>query len=37
MNMLRKEQVVGVEKGDFKARTEFLSQIFGVVARARAN
>lgn len=32
MNMLRKGQVVGVEKEDFKARTEFLSQIFEVVA-----
>ena len=32
MNMLRKGQVVGVKKGDVLARTEFLSQIFGVVA-----
>lgn len=32
MNMLRKGQVVGVEKGDVKARTEFVSQFFGVAA-----
>jgi len=32
MNMLRKGQVVGVEKGDVLARTEFVSQIFGLVA-----
>jgi transposase-like protein len=32
MNMLRKGQVVGVEKGDVLARTEFVSQIFEVVA-----
>jgi len=32
MNMLRKGQVVGVEKGDVKARTEFVAQIFGVAA-----
>ena len=32
MNMLRKGQVEGVAKGDVKARTEFLSQIFGVAA-----
>ncbi len=32
MNMLRKGQVVGVEKGDVKAGTEFVSQIFGVAA-----
>jgi transposase-like protein len=36
MNMLRKGQVVGVKKGDVKARTERLpqsvSQIFGVAA-----
>ena len=30
MNMLRKGQVIGVEKGDVLARTEFVSQIFGV-------
>lgn len=32
MNMLRKGQVVGVEKGDVLARTEFVSQIFRVAA-----
>jgi len=32
MNTLRKGQVVGVKKGDVKARTEFVSQIFGVAA-----
>jgi len=32
MNMFRKGQVVGVKKGDVKARTEFVSQIFGVAA-----
>ena len=32
MNMLRKGQVVGVKKGDVKTRTEFVSQIFQVVA-----
>ena len=32
MNMLRKGQVVGVEKRDVSARTEFMSQIFGVAA-----
>ena len=32
MDMLRKGQVVGVEKGDVLARTEFVSQIFGVAA-----
>ncbi len=32
MNMLRKGQVMKVEKGDVKARTEFVSQIFGVAA-----
>jgi hypothetical protein len=31
MNMLRKGQVVGAEKGDVLARTEFVSQIFGLV------
>src|SRR4028119_2010896 len=30
MNMLRKGQVVGVKKGDVKARTEFVSQLFAV-------
>ena len=32
MNMIRKGQVVGVEKGAVKARTQFMSQIFGVAA-----
>ncbi|MBW4639667.1 MAG: IS6 family transposase [Gloeocapsa sp. UFS-A4-WI-NPMV-4B04] len=32
MNMLRKGQVVGVEKGDVLARTVFVSQIFGMAA-----
>lgn len=32
MNMLRKGQVVGVEKGDVIARTQFVSQVFGVAA-----
>jgi len=31
MNMLRKGQVVGVEKGDVLVRTEFVSQIFGAL------
>lgn len=32
MKMFRKGQVVGVEQGDVLARTEFVSQIFGVAA-----
>ena len=32
MNMLRKGQVLGVKKGDVKARTEFVSQVFGIAA-----
>ncbi len=32
MNMLRKGQVIGVKKGDVKACTEFMSQIFGIAA-----
>ncbi len=32
MNMLRKGQVEGVAKGNVKARTKFVSQIFGVAA-----
>ncbi len=32
MSMFRKGQVVGAKKGDVLACTEFLSQIFGVVA-----
>ncbi len=32
MNMIRKGQVVGVAKGDLRAQTEFVCQIFGVAA-----
>lgn len=32
LNMLRKGQIVGVEKGDVLAHTEFVSRIFGVAA-----
>jgi len=32
MNMIRKGQIHGVEKGDIQAQAEFLSQIFGVAA-----
>ena len=32
MNMMRKGQVQGVEKGDVGAQVEFVSQIFGLVA-----
>lgn len=32
MNIIRKGQVVGVEKGDIKAQIEFVSQIFAVAA-----
>jgi transposase-like protein len=32
MNILRKRQVVGVEKGDILARTVFVFQIFGMAA-----
>ncbi len=32
MNMIRKGQIQGVEKGDIKAQVEFVSQIFGVAA-----
>ena len=32
MNMIRKGQVQGIEKGDIKGQVEFVSQIFGVVA-----
>ena len=32
MNMIRKGQVVGVEKGDIKAQVGFVYQIFGVTA-----
>ena len=32
MNMIRKGQIHGVEKGNIQAQAEFVSQIFGVVA-----
>ncbi len=32
MNMIRKGQIQGVEKGDILGQLEFVSQIFGVVA-----
>jgi len=32
MNMIRKGQINGVEKGDIQAQVEFVYQIFGVVA-----
>ena len=32
MNMIRKGQIQGVEKGDVRAQVEFVSQIFGVAA-----
>ncbi len=32
MNMIRKGQVVGVEKGDIKGQVEFVAQIFAVAA-----
>lgn len=32
MNMIRKGQVEGVERGDVRAQVEFVSQIFGVIA-----
>jgi len=32
VNMLRKGQVQGIDKGDVQAQIEFVSQIFGVVA-----
>jgi len=32
MNMIRKGQVQGVEKGDVRAQVELVSQIFGVIA-----
>jgi hypothetical protein len=32
MNMIRKGQIQGVAKGDIRAQTEFVSQIFGVAA-----
>jgi hypothetical protein len=32
MNMIRKGQVQGVEKGDIMSQVEFVYQIFGVAA-----
>lgn len=32
MNMIRKGQIHGVEKGDIRAQVGFVSQIFGVTA-----
>lgn len=32
MNMIRKGQVEGVERGDVRAQVEFVSQIFGIIA-----
>ena len=32
MNMMRKGQVEGVEKGDVRSQVEFVSQIFGLAA-----
>jgi hypothetical protein len=32
MNMIRKGQIQGVEKGDILAQVEFVYQIFGVAA-----
>ena len=32
MNMIRKGQVQGIEKGDISGQVEFVSQIFGVAA-----
>jgi transposase-like protein len=32
MNMIRKGQINGVEKGDVRAQVEFVSQLFGVTA-----
>ncbi len=32
MNMIRKGQILGVEKGDILGQVEFVSQIFGVAA-----
>lgn len=32
MNMMRKGQIQGVAKGDIRAQTEFMSQIFGLAA-----
>jgi hypothetical protein len=32
MNMIRKGQIRGIEKGEILAQVEFVSQIFGVAA-----
>ncbi len=32
MNMIRKGQIQGIEKGDIRSQIEFVSPIFGVVA-----
>lgn len=32
MNMIRKGQVLGVEKGDVEAQLKFVAQIFGAAA-----
>ncbi len=32
MNMIRKEQVVGVAKGDILRQVEFVNEIFGIAA-----
>jgi transposase-like protein len=32
MNMIRKGQIQGIEKGDIKAQIEFVSLIFGAIA-----
>lgn len=32
MNMIRKGQVKGIEKGEVRTQVEFVSQIFGLVA-----
>ena len=32
MNMIRKGQIQGIEKGDIKGQVEFVSQLFGVAA-----
>ena len=32
MNMIRKGQVQGVDKGNVRSQVEFVSQLFGIVA-----
>lgn len=32
MNMIRKGQIQGIEKGDFKGQVNFIAQIFGMAA-----